>query len=93
MNQRHSNQTEKFRKNFKNAEAILMNAWEKYKTLPPLSVRKDLSELTNISTSKIYNWFIRQQNYDGFNFGDWQKDEHERYEEAVNMYGHNWELI
>lgn len=91
--ERHSNQTEKFQKTFENADEPLIRCWNLCRQVPPLRVRKELAFKTNLSPKKIYNWFIRQMNYDGFNFGDWQQDEHQRYKEAVAMYGQNWKKI
>ena len=70
-----------------------MRCWEQYKEMPPLFKRQELANLTNLTPRQIYNWFTRQLNYDGDKYGHWQKDEHERYLEAVNIYGWNWKKI
>ena len=62
--------------------------------MPPLFKREKLAKMTNLTPKKIYYWFSHKLNYDGFNYGDWQKNEHEKYLEAVELYGqNNWNKL
>ena len=61
--------------------------------MPSLQKRQELARMTNLTPKRVYNWFIHQITYDGYNYGEWSKDEHSRYMEAIKIYGKNWDKI